>query len=96
MKILITGTAGFIGFHAAKYFLEKNHRVCGIDGFTEYYDVSLKEARNDILLEYKNYELHRGMIESEDFLKKIITSILKNVIQLSIYEYIILKKIVQF
>ncbi len=74
MKILITGTAGFIGFHTAKYFLEKNHRVCGIDGFTEYYDVSLKEARNDILSKYKNYELHRGMIESEDFLKKIFNN----------------------
>ena len=45
MKILITGTAGFIGFHAANQFLEKGHSVIGIDNINDYYDVNLKLAR---------------------------------------------------
>ncbi len=45
MKILITGTAGFIGFHATNKFLEKGHSVIGIDNINDYYDVNLKFAR---------------------------------------------------
>jgi len=45
MKILITGTAGFIGFHAANKFLKKGHSVIGIDNINDYYDVNLKFAR---------------------------------------------------
>ena len=45
MKILVTGTAGFIGYHLAKRLLEMGHEVVGIDNLNDYYDVSLKEAR---------------------------------------------------
>lgn len=45
MKILITGTAGFIGFHAAKYFAERGHEVVGLDNINDYYDVELKYSR---------------------------------------------------
>ncbi len=45
MKILITGAAGFIGFHAVKHFAEKGNRVIGIDNINNYYDVRLKYAR---------------------------------------------------
>jgi len=45
MKILITGTAGFIGFHAAKYFAEKGDEVIGLDNINEYYDAEMKYAR---------------------------------------------------
>ncbi len=45
MKILITGAAGFIGFHAVKHFAEKGNRVVGIDNINDYYDVRLKYAR---------------------------------------------------
>ena len=41
-KILITGSAGFIGFHLAKFFLDKDIEVLGVDGITDYYDVNLK------------------------------------------------------
>lgn len=51
MRILITGTAGFIGFHAAKYFLDQGHEVAGFDILTDYYDISLKRARQNILEE---------------------------------------------
>lgn len=45
MKILITGTAGFIGFHLAKRLLERGDTVVGIDNINDYYDVNLKHAR---------------------------------------------------
>ena len=45
MKILVTGTAGFIGFHLAKLLLENGHQVIGIDNINDYYDVKLKFAR---------------------------------------------------
>lgn len=45
MKILVTGTAGFIGFHLAKKLLELGHDVVGLDNINDYYDVNLKYAR---------------------------------------------------
>src|SRR5690554_4459653 len=45
MKILITGTAGFIGFHLTKKLLERGDTVVGIDNINDYYDVNLKYAR---------------------------------------------------
>ena len=49
MRLLITGTAGFIGFHLARRLLGDGHEVLGIDGMTPYYDVRLKSARHAIL-----------------------------------------------
>lgn len=45
MKILITGTAGFIGFNLARKLLERGDEVVGIDSINDYYDVNLKYAR---------------------------------------------------
>ncbi|KIH71412.1 NAD-dependent epimerase [Salinicoccus roseus] len=58
-KILITGTAGFIGSHMAKRLLEEGHAVVGIDNMNDYYDVTLKHDRLEILLEgrLQNYEV---------------------------------------
>ena len=52
-KILITGSAGFIGFHLSKYFLDKKFEVVGIDNLNNYYDKKLKFKRNFILKKYK-------------------------------------------
>jgi len=52
MRILITGAAGFIGFHLAARLLADGHAVVGIDGMTSYYDVRLKAARFAILGEH--------------------------------------------
>ena len=49
MRYLITGTAGFIGFHLARRLLDEGHFVVGFDAMTPYYDVKLKEARHVIL-----------------------------------------------
>jgi UDP-glucuronate 4-epimerase len=71
MKILVTGTAGFIGFHLAKLLLEKGDEVVGIDNFNDYYDVSLKEDRDKILEEYGNFKLYRLNISNLKELKKV-------------------------
>ena len=49
MKILITGAAGFIGFHLSKKLLEDGFHVIGFDNLNSYYDVNLKKARLDNL-----------------------------------------------
>ena len=49
MKIIITGSAGFIGFHLAKEFLKKKYDVYGIDNFNDYYSPKLKKDRINTL-----------------------------------------------
>lgn len=49
MKFLVTGAAGFIGYHVAERLLTAGHQVVGIDNLNDYYDVSLKVARLDLL-----------------------------------------------
>lgn len=51
MKVLVTGNAGFIGFHVAKSFLERGDEVVGFDSVNSYYDPNLKEARLKLLEE---------------------------------------------
>lgn len=67
-RFLITGAAGFIGFHLASRLLRDGHGVVGFDGMTAYYDVRLKEARVDLLQRQPNFEFLTGMIEDRDAL----------------------------
>ena len=71
MKILITGTAGFIGYHLVKKLLDQGHEVIGLDNINDYYDVNLKYARlenlginkenikDDILVKSLKYKNHK-------------------------------------
>ena len=59
MKILVTGAAGFIGFHTAKALLGRGDTVVGLDNFNDYYDVSLKEARAGILDAMPGFRMQR-------------------------------------
>ena len=70
-KILITGSAGFIGFHLAKLLLNKGFNVLGYDGFTDYYDVKLKQARNKILENYNNFTSIHGLLEDIEKINNI-------------------------
>jgi UDP-glucuronate 4-epimerase len=56
LKILITGAAGFIGFHISKKLCEERFDVAGIDNINSYYDIRLKETRLDILKKFKNFK----------------------------------------
>ena len=55
MKVLVTGAAGFIGFHTARALLERGDEVVGLDNLNEYYDVRLKHARLDILRDAEGF-----------------------------------------
>ncbi|HLW06430.1 MAG TPA: NAD-dependent epimerase/dehydratase family protein [Marinilabiliaceae bacterium] len=55
MKILITGAAGFIGFHLSKLLLEKGHEVYGIDSINNYYSTQIKQDRLNILRPFQNF-----------------------------------------
>ena len=63
MRILVTGTAGFIGFHVAQRLLREGHEVTGIDGITSYYDVTLKHKRHAMLKEFKQFTCNEFMLE---------------------------------
>ena len=80
MKILITGTAGFIGFHLARILLKDGHRVHGYDGLTTYYDVTLKKNRHNILLKNKNFSYTEGMLEDFSKLDEISSEFQPDVI----------------
>jgi UDP-glucuronate 4-epimerase len=58
-KILITGSAGFIGFSVSKYLLKRGHDIVGIDNHNDYYDPTMKESRLKKLKEYTNYQHYR-------------------------------------
>ncbi len=63
MRVLVTGTAGFIGFHLARRLLERGEEVVGVDGFTPYYDLSLKRARQAELQRHKAFRDHEILLE---------------------------------
>lgn len=58
-KILITGAAGFIGFHLSKKLCESGWNVVGLDNLNEYYDVTLKFNRLDLLKLDENFTFHK-------------------------------------
>jgi len=64
-KILISGAAGFIGFHLAKFMLERGHFVVGLDNLNSYYDPKLKEGRLDVLRTYKNFVFYRADLKEK-------------------------------
>lgn len=70
-KVLVTGAAGFIGFHLAKRLLSLGASVCGIDNLNDYYDVSLKEARLAILEKEPSFTFVRGDLADEAAVTKL-------------------------
>lgn len=80
MRVLVTGTAGFVGFHLAKRLLSEAHDVAGVDGVTDYYDVSLKEDRLAILRSHARFKEHRFMLSEMDQLADLARSFKPEVI----------------
>ena len=79
-KILITGSAGFIGFHLSRQLLSKGYQIIGLDSLNEYYDVKLKIDRNKILQKYNDYKFYKINIEDYKTLKKLIIKINPSII----------------
>lgn len=71
--IIVTGAAGFIGFHTALALLKGGSSVVGLDNFNDYYDPCLKEARTTILDQFPQYKLYRGDLTDLVLLEQIFS-----------------------
>jgi len=69
-NILVTGAAGFIGFHLSKSLLEDGYEVLGVDNLNDYYDPKLKHARLDIINKYPNFKFEKVDIAHREELTK--------------------------
>lgn len=76
----VTGSAGFIGFHLSACLLEAGWRVTGYDGLTDYYDVSLKEARHRKLAQSDRFSAHVALLEDQSRLQDAVTAARPDVI----------------
>ena len=74
MKIFITGSSGFIGFHLTKKLLEKKIKVHGYDSMNNFYDIKLKNSRLKILKRYKNFSFIKNTLENDKVLNKAISN----------------------
>lgn len=72
-KVLITGTAGFIGFNLSEKLLSMGYEIIGIDNMNDYYEVSLKEARLAKLINQEGYKLYRIDLEDRIKIQKVFT-----------------------
>jgi len=80
MRVFITGTAGFIGFHLAEALLQAGHEVHGYDGMTDYYDVTLKERRHEMLARHKGFVAVEALLEEDETLSAAVDACAPQVI----------------
>jgi UDP-glucuronate 4-epimerase len=71
MKLLVTGAAGFIGFHTSRLLLERGDEVVGLDNLNDYYDVSLKEARLALLKKFPNFRFVKQDFIERDAMREL-------------------------
>ncbi|MFO7753724.1 MAG: NAD-dependent epimerase [Desulfobacteraceae bacterium] len=74
MKVLVTGAAGFIGFSLSRRLLKEGYRVAGIDNLNDYYDVSLKEKRLEILKNEAEFEFIHASLEDRKSIRDVFQS----------------------
>ena len=80
MKILVTGAAGFIGFHLSKRLAERGDDVVGIDNLNDYYDVSLKRARLEQLEPYPNFQFQKADIADREAMADLFATLAPDVV----------------
>lgn len=73
MKILVTGAAGFIGYHTAERLLNEGHEVFGVDNLNDYYDVNLKHSRLNRLAHHINFVFEKIDLVDRDAVKNIFS-----------------------
>ena len=71
MKILITGAAGFVGFHLSRKLLDQSVEIIGIDNLNDYYNPTLKQSRLEILEKYDNFVFHKIDLKNQAAVNKI-------------------------
>ena len=71
MKILVTGAAGFIGFHTSKRLLDSGCDVVGLDNVNNYYDINLKKNRLEILQDYDRFAFHEINLEDQSAVEQL-------------------------
>ena len=71
MNILITGSAGFIGYHLSKRLINEQYKIIGVDNLNNYYDVGLKKARLNNLLKYDNFKFYQYNIEDNNNIQEL-------------------------
>jgi UDP-glucuronate 4-epimerase len=71
MNILVTGAAGFIGFHLSKRLLAENYHVIGVDNLNDYYDVRLKKERLKLLARNMNFKFYQTDLADQESLNQI-------------------------
>jgi UDP-glucuronate 4-epimerase len=71
MKIVVTGAAGFIGFHLSKRLLAENYHVIGVDNLNDYYDFRLKKERLELLESYENFKFYQTDLADQESLNQI-------------------------
>jgi UDP-glucuronate 4-epimerase len=74
LKILVTGAAGFIGFHTARALLERGDEIVGLDNLNEYYDVTLKHARLEILTKQSAFRFARLELADRDAIAELFAA----------------------
>ena len=75
MRVLITGSAGFIGYHTSKRLLERGDEVIGVDNLNDYYDVNLKKSRLSRLIGIQNFIFHRADISDTKEVNRLFSEI---------------------
>ena len=71
MKLLVTGSSGFIGFHLSRKLLSRSHQIFGIDNHNDYYDVNLKLDRKKELIKYENFNFKECDLINKKDLEKV-------------------------
>ncbi|AXU95019.1 NAD-dependent epimerase [Erwinia persicina] len=74
MKYLVTGAAGFIGFHVTQRLLAAGHQVVGLDNLNDYYDVNLKTARLDLINTHPNFTFMKGDLADREGIAELFRS----------------------
>lgn len=80
---LITGAAGFIGFHLSSFLLQNGHEVIGVDSISDYYDVNLKYTRLSILKNHHNFKFYKYDISRTDFIERMAHDAIDIIIHLA-------------
>src|SRR5215213_3431123 len=80
MRFLVTGTAGFIGFHLARQLLAGGQAVLGIDGITPYYDQTLKRRRHELLARFPQFSARELMLEDAGQLAETVAEAAADVV----------------